>query len=181
MNGSTIIFYLLAAFTLVNAVMAVSTRQIFRAAIFLLFTLIGIAGLYFWMQYEFIAAVQIVVYVGGITVLIIFSIFLTQQAGDLLPKPTISRKLFSALAAFCGFALTMLQVCQYSFGGTADQAVKPTVAEIGNQMLGVNKGGYALPFEVISILLLAALIGCIVIALKSKPIIKVENEQGVFE
>ena len=61
MSGSTIIFYLLAAFTLLSAVLAVSTRQIFRAAIFLLFTLIGVAGLYFWMQYEFIAAVQIVV------------------------------------------------------------------------------------------------------------------------
>ena len=77
MSGPNIIFYLLAAFTLVNAILAVTTRQIFRAAIFLLFSLIGVAGLYFWMQYDFIAAAQIVVYVGGITVLIIFSIFLT--------------------------------------------------------------------------------------------------------
>src|SRR5947208_17099680 len=115
MSGSTIIFYMLAALTLVSGLLAVTVRQIFRAAIFLLFTLIGIGGLYFWMQYEFIAAVQIVVYVGGITVLIIFSIFLTQQAGDLLPKQKTSRKLFSALAAFCGFALMMLQVYQHSF------------------------------------------------------------------
>ena len=167
MNGSTTIFYLLAAFTLVNALMAVTTRQIFRAAIFLLFTLIGIAGLYFWMQYEFIAAVQIVVYVGGITVLIIFSIFLTQQAGDLLPKQKMSRQLFSALAAFCGFALTMVQVFQHSFTEAMAQPIDPTVVNIGNQMLGVNVGGYSLPFEVISILLLAALIGCIVIALRA--------------
>ncbi|HEY9363203.1 MAG TPA: NADH-quinone oxidoreductase subunit J, partial [Chitinophagaceae bacterium] len=61
MSGSTIIFYLLAALTIVSAVLAVSTRQIFRAAIYLLFSLIGIAGFYFWMQYQFIAAVQIVV------------------------------------------------------------------------------------------------------------------------
>ena len=167
MSGSTIIFYLLAAFTLVNALLAVTTRQIFRAAIFLLFTLIGIAGLYFWMQYEFIAAVQIVVYVGGITVLIIFSIFLTQQAGDLLPKQKMSRQLFSALAAFCGFALTMVQVFQHSFTEAMAQPIDPTVVNIGNQMLGVNVGGYSLPFEVISILLLAALIGCIVIALRA--------------
>ena len=167
MNGSTTIFYLLAAFTLVNALMAVTTRQIFRAAIFLLFTLIGIAGLYFWMQYEFIAAVQIVVYVGGITVLIIFSIFLTQQAGDLLPKQKMSRQLFSALAAFCGFALTMIQVFQHSFTEAMARPIDPTVVNIGNQMLGVNVGGYSLPFEVISILLLAALIGCIVIALRA--------------
>jgi len=169
MSGSTIIFYLLAAFTLVSALLAVSTRHIFRAAIFLLFSLIGVAGLYFWMQYEFIAAVQIVVYVGGITVLIIFSIFLTHQAGELLPNATISRQLFSALAAFCGLALTMLQVFQHSFTGDSSKSIQPTVVNIGNQMLGVNEGGYALPFEVVSILLLAAMIGCIVIAMRSKP------------
>jgi NADH-quinone oxidoreductase subunit J len=161
---------MLAAFTLISAVMAVSTRHIFRAAIFLLFTLIGVAGLYFWMQYDFIAAVQIIVYVGGITVLIIFSIFLTQQAGELLPKQKMGRQIFSALAAFCGFALIMLQVYQHSFNQTTATAIEPTVANIGNRMLGVNEGGYALPFEVVSILLLAALIGCIVIAMRSKPV-----------
>src|SRR5215467_10776031 len=103
MSGSTIIFYLLAALTLVCGFLSVTTRQIFRAAIYLLFSLIGIAGLYFWLQYEFIAAVQIVVYVGGIVVLIIFSIFLTQQAGEKLPRQKPGRILFSALAAFCGF------------------------------------------------------------------------------
>ena len=60
MSGSTIIFYLLSILTLVSGILSVTTRQIFRAAIFLLFSLIGIAGLYFWMQYEFIAAVQAV-------------------------------------------------------------------------------------------------------------------------
>jgi len=169
MSGSTIIFYMLAALTLVSGVLAVTTRQIFRAAIFLLFSLIGIAGLYFWMQYDFIAAVQIVVYVGGITVLIIFSIFLTQQAGDLLPKQKIGRQVFSGLAVFCGFALTMLQLFQHSFKTTASQPIVPTVSNIGDRMLGVAEDGFALPFEVVSMLLLAALVGCIVIALRSKP------------
>ena len=73
------------------------------------------------------------------------------------------------LAAFCGFALTVLQVYQHSFTGNTGMAVEPTVANIGNQMLGIQQGGYALPFEVVSILLLAALIGCIVIAMRSKP------------
>ena len=162
---------MLAALTLSSGVLAVTTRQIFRAAIFLLFSLIGIAGLFFWMQYDFIAAVQIVVYVGGITVLIIFSIFLTQQAGDLLPKQKIGRQVFSALAAFCGFALTMLQLYQHSFKKTTDQPIEPNVANIGNQMLGIQDNGFALPFEVVSMLLLAAMIGCIVIALRSKPAI----------
>jgi NADH-quinone oxidoreductase subunit J len=169
MSGSTIIFYLLATLTLVSGVLAITTRQIFRAAIFLLFSLIGIAGLYFWMQYDFVAAVQIVVYVGGITVLIIFSIFLTQQSGDLLPKQKMGRQIFSALAVFCGFALTMVQLYQYSFKATNGEAVLPTVSNIGDRMLGVRENGFALPFEVVSILLLAALVGCIVIALRSKP------------
>ena len=160
---------MLAALTLVSGLLAVTTRQIFRSAIFLLFSLIGIAGLFFWMQYDFIAAVQIVVYVGGITVLIIFSIFLTQQSGDLLPKQKMGRQVFSALAAFCGFALIMVQLYQHNFNTTTEQPVEPSVANIGNQMLGVGENGFALPFEVVSMLLLAALIGCIVIALRSKP------------
>ncbi|MDQ6904880.1 MAG: NADH-quinone oxidoreductase subunit J [Bacteroidota bacterium] len=177
MSGSTIIFYMLAALTLVSGFLAVSTRQIFRAAIFLLFSLIGVAGLFFWMEYQFIAAVQIVVYVGGITVLIIFSIFLTQQAGEKMPKQKLGRQIFSGLAAFCGFAFTMLQVFQHSFIGTIKPALKPSVANIGTQMLGVNKSGYALPFEVVSMLLLAALIGCIVIAIKpEKGMLNIENK-----
>lgn len=169
MNVSIIIFYLLAALTLVNAVLAVSSRNIFRSAIYLLFSLIGIAGIYFWLDYQFIAAVQIVVYVGGIVVLIIFSIFLTQQAGELLPEQKMGRQLFSALAVFCGFALTMLQVFTHQFLQSTRQPMEPTVSNIGKQMLGVNDSGYALPFEVVSILLLAAMIGCIVIAMRSKP------------
>ncbi len=169
MSGSTIIFYLLSILTLVSGILSVTTRKIFRAAIFLLFSLIGIAGLYFWMQYEFIAAVQITVYVGGITVLIIFSIFLTQQAGELLPKQNKNRVLFALLAAFCGFALTLLQIIQHSFNKTLESPILPTMENIGNQMLGIDENGFSLPFEVVSILLLAAMIGCIVIALRSKP------------
>jgi len=169
MSGSTIIFYMLAALTLASGLLAVTTRQIFRAAIFLLFSLIGIAGIFFWMQFDFIAAVQVVVYVGGITVLIIFSIFLTQQAGELLPRQKIGRQVFAALAAFCGFAFTMLQLYQHAFNKTTSPSIVPNVANIGDQMLGIGENGFALPFEVVSMLLLAAMIGCIVIALRSKP------------
>ena len=119
------------------------------------------------MQFQFIAAVQIVVYVGGITVLIIFSIFLTQKAGEKMPKQNIGRQIFSALATFCGFALVMVQVYQYTFSSTVNEAVSPTVENIGNRMLSVVEGGFALPFEVVSMLLLAALVGCIVIAMRS--------------
>jgi NADH-quinone oxidoreductase subunit J len=89
----------------------------------------------------------------------------------LLPKQKTWRSVFSALAAFCGFALTMLQLYQHTFKKTDDQPIVPSVANIGNQMLGVEDNGFALPFEVVSMLLLAAMIGCIVIALRSKPAI----------
>jgi NADH-quinone oxidoreductase subunit J len=169
MKGESIIFYLLAAMTLVSAFLSVSSRQLFRSAVFLLFSLIGIAGIYFWLQYEFVAAVQIVVYAGGIAVLIIFSIFLTHKSSEKLPKQNPTRLMFSALAVLAGFGLTMLQVFNYNFTGTKEAAVEATVLAIGTRMLGMGKEGFALPFEVVSMLLLAAMIGCIVIAMRSKP------------
>ena len=183
MTGSTIIFYLLAGLTLGCGLLAVTSRQIFRSAIALLFSLIGVAGLYFWMQYEFIAAVQTIVYVGGIVVLIIFSIFLTQQAGDKMPKQKLSRSLFSGLATFLGFALTLVQVVQHTFTPSTAPAADNSVAGIGRLMLSVDENGYALPFEVISMLLLAAMIGCIVIALRTPTTneVKIEAVKEVEE
>jgi len=83
--------------------LAVTTKKIFRAAIWLLFSLVGVAALYFWMQVEFIAAVQIIVYVGGVVVLIIFSIFLTHSAGSEMPRPPVKRTVFSLLAVLLGY------------------------------------------------------------------------------
>jgi NADH-quinone oxidoreductase subunit J len=170
MNASQIIFYLISAFVLGTAVLAVTSRRIFRAAIWLLFSLVGVAALYFWMQVEFVAAVQIIVYVGGVVVLIIFSIFLTQQSGSEMPKPPIKRMVFSILAALLGFIFTYRIIAEYGF--TAPAATKPftvPVAAIGEQMLDTKKYGFVLPFEVVSMLLLAAMIGCIVIAMKATP------------
>ena len=180
MNGATIIFYLLAALTLGSGLVAVSTRHIFRAAISLLFSLIGVAGIYFWLDYQFIAAVQIVVYVGGIVVLIIFSIFLTQQSGEKLPQQKIGRLVFSGLAAFCGFALTIVQIMQHSFTGSNATPVDPTIKNIGEELLALDKNGYALPFEVVSMLLLAAMIGCIVIALRTPILPKKEMKEDII-
>jgi|SRR5450755_4491419 NADH-quinone oxidoreductase subunit J len=169
MNASVIIFYILSAFILGAAMLAVTTRRIFRSAIFLLFTLIGTAALFFWMGVEFVAAVQIIIYVGGIVVLIIFSIFLTQRSGDKMPKPLRSRSLFSVLALVFGFAFTFLLIYEYGFGQTIYKSFDVKVSEIGVQMLSTKEYGFVLPFEVVSILLLASMIGCIVIAMKIKP------------
>ena len=169
MSASAMIFYLLSAFILGAGILAVSTRKIFRSAIWLLFSLIGIAGLYFWLQMEFVAAVQIIVYVGGIVVLIIFSIFLTQQSGQQMPKPPTGRIVFSVIAGIIGFALVYLLIRPHNFALSPNPTVPLTVKNIGSQMLSVKEYGYVLPFEVVSILLLAAMIGCIVIAMKINP------------
>ncbi len=170
MNASVIIFYLISAFILSTGIMAVTNRKIFRSAIALLFSLTGIAGLYFWMDVNFIAAVQIIVYVGGIVVLIIFSIFLTQRSGEEMPKPLMKRTVFSVFAVLAGLGLTCNLINQYGFNSSSDQssAFKADVADIGTQMLSTTEHGFVLPFELVSILLLAALIGCIVIAMKVK-------------
>lgn len=172
MSASAVIFYLLSAFILGTGIVAVTTRKIFRSAIWLLFSLGGIAGLFFWMQLEFLAAVQIIVYVGGIVVLIIFSIFLTQQAGNEMPKPVVGRAIFSSLAVLFGFGFVYSLIYQHSFTSQSTEILNATVGAIGGQMLSTNEHGYILPFELVSILLLAAMIGCIVIALKPTAIIK---------
>jgi NADH-quinone oxidoreductase subunit J len=166
MSVNAIIFYLLSVFILVNGILAVTTRKIFRSAIWLLFSLIGIAGLYFWMEMEFIAAVQVVVYVGGIVVLIIFSIFLTQQSGKEMPGPVLTRAIFSVLAVVAGFILSFYLISHHDFRPAAARPLQMSVAEIGTQMLSTTSHGYLLPFEVVSMLLLASMIGCIVIARK---------------
>ncbi len=167
MSASAIIFYVIAAFLLGAGVLAVTATNIFRAAIWLLFSLIGIAALYFWMQVEFVAAVQIIVYVGGIVILIIFSIFLTQQSGKEMPKPPLQRTIFSVLAAVFGLTLTYLLISEYGFTAGDGQSFKVAVGDIGMQMLSTTEHGFILPFEVVSMLLLAAMVGCIVIALKT--------------
>ena len=175
MSASAIIFYIIAAFILGTGLLAVTTRKIFRSAIWLLFSLIGIAALYFWLQVEFIAAVQIVVYVGGIVVLIIFSIFLTQQSGNEMPRQSMRRIIASALAVIFGFGFTFLQIWNYHFLPSG-KSFDWTVSRIGLQMLNTGSGGYALPFEVVSILLLAAMVGCIMLRRVNRPYIPMKNK-----
>lgn len=166
MDASSIIFYAISALILGAGILAVTTRKIFRSAIWLLASLVGVAALYFWMQVEFIAAVQIIVYVGGIVVLIIFSIFLTHQTGNELPKPVMKRTVFSVLAALLGLAFSFNLINEYGFTPSG-APFNVAVSKIGEQMLSPTEHGFILPFEVVSMLLLAAMIGCIVIAMKS--------------
>jgi NADH-quinone oxidoreductase subunit J len=146
--------------------LAVTSRRIFRSAVWLLSSLVGIAGIYFWLEVEFIAATQIIVYVGGIVVLILFSIFLTQESGKEMPGPRKQRIVFSILATLFGFAFTYSLIARYHFPATSAAVLDDSVSTIGMQMLSTNAPGYLLPFEVVSMLLLSSMIGCIVIATK---------------
>jgi NADH-quinone oxidoreductase subunit J len=168
MSPSSIMFYLISAFILTTGLLAVTTTKIFRSAIWLLFSLVGVASLYFWMQLDFIAAVQIVVYVGGIVVLIIFSIFLTQQSGTQMKKPLAGRIIFSALTTLFGFAFSYMLINKFGFNEFQQSPFSASVSEMGTQLLSTTEHGYILPFEVVSMLLLASMIGCIVIAIKDR-------------
>ncbi|MDP4270601.1 MAG: NADH-quinone oxidoreductase subunit J [Bacteroidota bacterium] len=167
MNIETVVFYLLAGMTLAFGALTVTTRHIFRAAIYLLFALIGVAGIYLLMEMNFMAALQVVIYVGGIVVLIIFSIFLTHQVGEKVSLPSTKKVAQSAVVALAGLALVLSVLIPLGFeksGAECDSSVK----SIGMQLLDYKNYGYVLPFEVISVFLLAALVGSIVIAMKDK-------------
>ncbi|MDP4209560.1 MAG: NADH-quinone oxidoreductase subunit J [Bacteroidota bacterium] len=168
MSASTIIFYILAALTLTFGALTVFSRKIFRAAVFLLLSLICIAGIYILMEMDFVAALQIVIYVGGIVVLIIFSIFLTQKAGERLPSRLPKRLLWAILLPVAGLAFSSWVIFNHPFAQTGTAPIEPTVHNIGLQLLNYDQYGYVLPFEAVSILLLASLVGSIIIAMKKK-------------
>lgn len=168
MTGPKIIFFILAASIVVFSILSVLDRRILRAAIYLLFVLVAIAGLFYMMNFQFLAAVQLMLYAGGIIVLIIFSILLTSQINSKLDAPRRSHVLSGLITAVGGLVLSIVTVLQFVFKPTEAVAIGTDMRTIGLQLLDTGEFGYALPFEVISILLLAALVGTIFIARRSK-------------
>jgi NADH-quinone oxidoreductase subunit J len=166
MEMSTVFFYLFSAAVLAFGFLTVTTKGLFRSAIYLLFTLTSISALYFLLHFEFIAAVQIIVYVGGIVVLILFSLFLTQQASTSMTRPPLKYIFFSAVVSLAGFSMVWWLLTQHQFPASSAMSTVYQVPQIGKQMLSTGRDGYILPFEAVSILLLAAMIGCIAIAYK---------------
>ena len=168
MTGEKIIFFILASAIVVFSIASVVDRRILRAAIYLLFVLIAVAGLFYQMNFEFLAAIQLILYAGGIVVLIIFSILLTSQINSKLDKPKMLHLFSGIITAVIGIILSLFTLLQFSFKPSSLAAIIPDMRTIGLQLLGTSENGYALPFEVISILLLAILVGTIYIARKSK-------------
>ena len=134
-----------------------------RAVIYLLFVLIGISGIYFMVDYSFLAAVQLAVYAGGVIVLIIFSVMLVHHIELKLDETSLKQRIFAAMLSVVGILLTLYAIFTYQFS-PAENSIAIEVEDIGRGLLSVGDGGYILPFEVISILLVAVMIGAIVIA-----------------
>ena len=159
--GNIILYFIVAIAIIVFSVLTVTTRKILRSATYLLFVLFATAIIYFQMDYQFLGAVQIAVYAGGILVLFVFAIMLTQQPGKSAEALATHRRWLGLTAAIAGVA-----VCGYglfSYAGYAGRllssGVDVNMEKIGQFLLSTDKYGYLLPFEAISVLLLACIIG----------------------
>ena len=169
MAANQLMFILFALMIIVFSILTVTTRKILRAATYLLFVLVSTSGLYFMLNYQFLAAVQLTLYAGGIVVLIIFSILLTSHISQKFEAPGLKKVIFSGIASAAGAILAIITILDYSFTATTEAAQEVNMNLIGKSLLSVGYDGYVLPFEVISVLLLAAMIGSIVIAKKGGP------------
>jgi NADH-quinone oxidoreductase subunit J len=169
MASNQIMFILFSAMIIIFSVLTVTSRKILRAAVYLLFVLVSTSGLYFMLNYQFLAAVQLTLYAGGIVVLIIFSILLTSHISQKFESPGWKKSTFSAIAAFAGAILSIITIIDYKFAATTEAAKEVDMRLIGKSLLSVDYDGYVLPFEVISVLLLAAMIAAIVVAKKAGP------------
>ena len=170
MTTSQIIFYILAIAITVCSILAVTARRMLRAATYLLFVLVATAGLYLLLNYHFLAAVQLSVYAGGILILFIFAILLTSARGD-KAEPHDRKRILSALAAVAvGLVVTVATLMKNNFlygnNPTIEGDFQIPMKEIGVALMGTGKYQYLLPFEVLSVLLLACIIGGILIARK---------------
>lgn len=148
---------------IVFAIASVTSRKMLRSVIYLLFVLCGIAGVYFLIDYNFLAAIQLTVYAGGIIVLIIFSVILVHHIEMELEIAKISKQILVGLACLIGLGIFLTTIYSYEFD-IVENSLTTTTSDIGMKLLSYEAGGFILPFEVISVLLLAAMVGAIVIA-----------------
>ena len=160
------VFYILAATIVVFSVMTVTTRRILRSATYLLFVLFATAGIYFQLNYSFLGAVQLVIYAGGIIILYVFSILLTSTDKDRVARLKNSKVMAGLLTILAGAALCVFITLTHNFGPTRYIGDEVPMKVIGTALMGTEKYQYLLPFEAISVLILACIIGGIVIARK---------------
>lgn len=169
MTGEQIIFLITAGFTLGSGFMVVTTRNLVHAALWLVSTLFGVAVLYALMNANFIAVVQVVVYIGAIAILFIFAVMLTRK--DLRENtPQINKNWWAgallAALVFAGLVFLLQSWSGFSKTGSALPSDFDAVGMLGEALVSPN--AYVLPFEVASVLLLAALVGAVYVAFNKK-------------
>ena len=161
-------YWVIALSIVIFSVLTVTTRKILRSATYLLFVLFATAALYFKLDFEFLGAVPIAVYAGGIVVLFVFSILLTSHPGDNTSRLVSKKRLLGLVAGVA----TLVVAGWALVSRCADMAAQlpimdnPTMHQIGETLMGTGKGEYLLPFEAISVLLLACIIGGVTVARK---------------
>jgi len=159
-----IIFYLFAAITLVSAFMVVNTRNIVYSAFYLLFTFLGIAGIYVLLGADFIAIVQLIIYVGGILILMLFGVMLTNKITNVEIKSGTFQVLPAAIGV--GIFAGLLTAILLNTGWKNFDSQIPNGTTAGLGMLLLNQYGFI--FELLGILLLIALIGAATLARKEQ-------------
>jgi len=161
----TIIFYLFALITLISASIVVFSKNIVYSAFSLLFTFFGVAGLYVLMMADFIAITQLLIYVGGILVLVIFGVMLTTRVISVDMRTGTVQTLPAVLivAALAGTLVGVFWTTDWRVSASATGFEK-TAPKIGEMLLT----GYLLPFEIASVVLLVALIGAAMIARRER-------------
>jgi len=165
MSGLEIVFLFVALITLYAALEVVTTNNMIHAALWLIITLLGVAAIFVLLNAPFLAVVQVMVYIGAIAILMIFAIMLTRGVGK--DEETQVNKNWPVAAVF-GFMMFFALALMLIFSGRGNATMpyladtNATITELGIALVSPN--GYVLPFELASVLLLAALIGAIVVA-----------------
>jgi len=169
MTAEQIIFLLIGAVVLGSALMVVSVRNLLHAALWLVASLFGVAVLYAILQANFLAVVQVVVYIGAIAILFIFAVMLTRR--ELMEKGRQTRShwwipALLGLLILSGLVVLILSIPGINHNAVAMPAGLDTVQALG--MALVSPDAYVLPFEVASVLMLAALVGAVYVATADK-------------
>lgn len=171
-TASNVIFMILAAATLLFGILTVTSTKILRSATYLFFTLFCIAGIYLCMNYDFLAAVQLSVYAGGIVVLIVFAILLIKGLGEDKEINKGQRRIMGVIAAIVGAITCIIVITKFGFlpdfAAAAEKVEAVNMQAIGTDLMGTGANQYLLPFEAASVLLLACIVGSIAIAQKNK-------------
>lgn len=153
-------FYILAVLVIGSALMVVILRNIFYSALFLVLCLFSVAGIYVLLEAEFIAAVQVLIYVGAVTILILFAVMLTHQLAGRTIRQVNDQPVAALLIVLSLLVLTLLALSKTAWEVASSSGVSPSATDLGRALMTV----YVLPFEVVSVVLLVALIGAIVIS-----------------